>query len=308
MHLGSQELAQRYWEHLQDYLQDTSEAQLHRGYELGRSALVEGCGMLEVAAIHHWALKQLIGRNGAGNGRAGAVLNSAGDFFAECVSPFEMCQRNAQDGMRALRHLNDVLEGELKRIAHALHDEAGQLLASVHVALSEIAEEAPPRTLTHIDEVKELLRQVETELRNLSHDLRPTVLDNLGTVPALELLAERVSKRTSIDINITGGTGGRLPAQVETTLYRVVQEAINNVVKHAAATSVTIRLRRTGCKLACVVRDNGCGFDIREEQRSAGLGLIGIRERLAAVGGSVQIVSRAERGTTLMVDIPLPHE
>lgn len=294
-------LAERYWEILQDYLRDRSEASLSRGYELARGALVDGCGVLQMADIHHRALIRLLAENGATDG----LLIGADELFAECLSPFEMSLRGAQEGTRALRHLNEVLESELKRIAHALHDEAGQLLASVHLAIADIAVELPPQSRGRLDEIERLLKQIEVELRNLSHELRPTVLDNLGLIPALEFLAEKVAKRTGLVVTVTGETGQRLPATVETALYRIVQEALNNAVKHAHANSVRIDLRCTSLGVVCAVRDDGVGCKALHERDSQGLGLSGIRERLNALGGSLRIVTEPRHGTTLLAEVPL---
>ena len=294
-------LAKRYWQILQEYLEHRDEAPLNRGYELARQALVDGCGVLEMADIHHRALRRLCAESPPDD----RLLWAAGDFFAECLSPFEMSHRGAQEGTRALRHLNEVLEGELMRIAHALHDEAGQLLASVHIAVADLASEFPPQARTRLDEVERLLKQIEVELRNLSHDLHPTLLDNLGLVPALEFLAEKVAKRTGLNVFVTGNTGARLPAAVETALYRIVQEALNNAAKHAQANSVRIELQRTPSKVACSVCDDGLGFDLYQQSGAQGLGLIGIRERLKALGGSLRLVTEPRRGTTIQADIPL---
>lgn len=299
--MDTKELARRYWEVLQEYLEDTGEASLNRGYELSRRALVEGCGVLEMADVHHQALRRIL----SGYRVPEAPLRAAADFFAECLSPFEMSHRGTQEGTRALRHLNEALEAELKRIAHALHDEAGQLLASVHIAIADIAGELPPQLHSRLDEVEGLLRQIEIELRNLSHELRPTVLDNLGLVPALLTLAEKVSKRTGLVVSVAGEADVRLPSAVETALYRIVQEALNNTVKHARAKSVMIELQRMPQKVACSVRDDGLGFDAQPQPGMQGLGLIGIRERLNALGGSLRVVSEPQRGTTLLADIPL---
>jgi signal transduction histidine kinase len=241
------------------------------------------------------------------HGASDALLTAAGEFFAECLSPYEMSHRGAQEGARALRHLNEVLEAELKRIAHALHDEAGQLLASVHIAIADVASELPPQARGRLDGVEVLLKQIEAELRTLSHELRPTVLDNLGLVPALEHLAEKVAKRTGLILSVTGETGERLPAAVETALYRIVQEALNNVVKHAHAHSVRIDLQRTRRKILCAIRDDGVGFDAFDQRGNEGLGLSGIRERLNSLGGSLSVVTEPRRGTTLLADIPLKN-
>lgn len=296
------DLAERYRKILQEYLKEGGETFLLQGYELARQALVDGRGVLDLADIHHRAL-QKIGEESQRD--VGLMWAAAGDFFAECLSPFEMSHRGAQEGTRALRHLNQFLENELKRIAHALHDEAGQLLASVHIAVADIASDLPPPVRLRFEKVERLLTQIEVELRNLSHDLRPTVLDNLGLVPALESLAERVAKRNGLNVSVTGGDGARLPTTVETALYRIVQEALNNVVKHAKASSIKIELQRTPRKVACSVRDNGLGFDVHRQSGVHGLGLLGIRERLNVLGGSLHLTAAPQQGTTLVAEIPL---
>ena len=301
MNQDTKDLAERYLDILNEYLRGTNETSLSRGYELARRALVDGRGILDMAAIHHQALRRVIMEDEPSE----ELIGAAGRFFTECLSPYEMSHRGAQEGTRALRHLNEVLEAQLKRIAHALHDEAGQLLASVHIAIAEIASELPPRTRGRFDEVERLLRQIEAELRSLSHELRPTVLDNLGLVPALEHLAEKVAKRTGLIVSVIGETGERLPATVETTLYRIVQEALNNSAKHARARSVAIELQRTRLEVVCAIRDDGVGFDALDQRREQGLGLSGIRERLNALGGSLSLVTHSGRGTRLVATIPL---
>ena len=217
----------------------------------------------------------------------------------------ETLARGGKDGAPALRHLNEILEGELKRIAHVLHDEAGQLLASVHLALVDIASEFPPQARARFATVQRLLAQIETELRGLSHEWCPTVLDDLGLLPALEFLAEKVGRRTGIQVRVIGEGSGRLPPAVEMALYRVAQEALNNAVKHAAARAVWIELQRLPHEVTCSVRDDGKGFDAARRPAVRGLGLIGIRERLSALGGSLRLVTRPANGTTIHAAIPL---
>jgi signal transduction histidine kinase len=287
---------------LQTYISEGGEVALIRAYNFARQALQDGCGILEIADIHHQALHRLMAEQPAAN--MSVVLTKASDFFAECLSPFEMSHRGAREGARALRHLNEVLEAELKRIAHALHDEAGQLLASVHIALVDVADDLPAGARPRIDEIKKLLWQIEGELRNLSHELRPTMLDNLGLIAGLEFLAERVGKRTGLAVTVKGVGEPRLAPAIETALYRIVQEALNNTVKHAKAKSVRIELRRSASRITCSIQDDGIGFHVQRTPSSAGFGLIGVRERLNALGGSLRIVSAPERGTTLFADIP----
>ncbi|HEY2981212.1 MAG TPA: ATP-binding protein [Anaerolineales bacterium] len=295
----SRKLAEDYWEILREYLEDPGEVLLNRGYEFSRRALVDGCGVVELAAIHHQALRRLFAEQRTAYDR----MQAAEDFFAACLVPFETSRRDAREGARALHQQNENLEAELKRIAHALHDGASQLLASVHIEVAEITGDLPPRQRGRFDTIESLLKQTETQLRKLTQELRPTELDNLGLVPALEFLADKVTRSTGLRVYVAGDAGARLPGAVETALYRIVQEAVNNAVKHAHAHSVRIELKRSPSKLACSIRDDGSGFDTR--RRTHGLGLIGIRERLTALGGSLHVVSESKGGTTLLTHIPL---
>jgi signal transduction histidine kinase len=214
-------------------------------------------------------------------------------------------RKKVQDG---LRRLNQMLEQEAKRIAHALHDEAGQLLASAHIALDEAVRELPARHRPAIQRVKNLLDQSELQLRNLAHELRPTILDNLGLLAALEFLADGVSKRTRLDIRVEGTAINRLPPGSDTALYRIAQEALNNVVKHARAGRVEIKVWPEAGEVRCSIRDDGIGFDqeaLPDRRGDRGLGLIGIQERLHALGGAFYIHSAPGRGTELVVTIPM---
>ena len=217
-----------------------------------------------------------------------------------------MTHRGFRESNIALRHLNQTLEQEIKRIAHALHDEAGQLLASVYLALNEVARNLPPAREPLL-QVKGLLDQVEGELRRLSHELRPTILEDFGLLPALKFLAEGVAARTGLFITVEGESDPSLSPLLATTLYRIVQEAFNNVTKHAKASQVHVTIQRDLQTLRCSIRDNGVGFDVSSlSARSGerGIGLIGTRERVNSVGGSFSLLSTIGQGTDLVVTIP----
>jgi PAS domain S-box-containing protein len=208
----------------------------------------------------------------------------------------------------ALRRLNEHLELQAGSIAHALHDEAGQLLTSAYIALTEAARELPPAARDRLHDVRKHLDGIEDQLRRVAHELRPLILDDLGLVPALEFLAQSVQQRRGISIAVEAALERRLPAAVEITLYRLVQEALTNVSKHAQALHVTIRLEHRGRALRCVIEDDGVGFNaagLVARQGEQGLGLIGIRNRLEALGGTFEINSAPGRGTELVVTIPL---
>ena len=300
MTMPPEQFAERYWTSLRGFLDDPGEAQRSQAYELGRKGLADGLGVLDIAAAHHGALRRMLASRAA----PGAAIDAAGEFFAECLSPFEMSHRGAREGARAWQRLNEALENEAKKIAHALHDEAGQLLASVHIAIADVASELPPPGRARLQEVRRLLHTIELELRNLSHELRPTVLDRLGLLPALQFLAENVARRAGIRIQVTGEEAGRLPSEVEITLYRIAQEALNNVVRHARAKSASIELRVGPQHVSCAIRDNGIGFAPERMREGDGLGLTGISERLQALGGSLHIASKPRRGTLLRAEVP----
>jgi len=201
-------------------------------------------------------------------------------------------------------------EEEAKRIAHQLHDEAGQITTSIHLALAEIGRELPDRNRERLRQVSTYVDEIEDRLRRLSHELRPTILDDLGLRPALEFLAEGFSARTGIPIRVEGKTDGRVDSLVETAIYRVVQEALTNIARHASADGASIRLRHAHDRLRCTIRDDGVGFAANRLRRGAkgvgrGLGLLGVRERLDALGGRVQIRSTPGAGTELSVVVPL---
>jgi signal transduction histidine kinase len=304
----STELPVEYGTALRTYLDRRDEADLQRAYELGRVALVNGVGILDLAMIHHEALASALSGGNDQEDTAALTQRSAG-FLVETLSPFEMTHRGFRESAIALRHLYERVEAEVKRIAHALHDDAGQLLASIYLALREVDAETTPAGRLELKRINQLLGEVETQLRRLAHELRPTVLDDLGLLPALEFLADGVALRTGITTTVEGSTEGEVPLLVETAMYRIAQEALANVVRHARATRVTIRLWREVGRLRCRIRDDGTGFDVEEalnrRQAGHGMGLHGIQERVAALGGTLQINSRPGVGTELDVSILL---
>ncbi len=301
------ELQEGYAAALEDFLERGDEISLQRGYELGRRALGEGWGILEMVELHHRALAAVLGRRRATKAEVESV-EKAGDFFVEAMSAFEMTNRAFGEANAALRRLNETLEAEVKRVAYALHDGAGQLLAAVHLKLDDVSREMSPAVRERIQQVRQVLDRMEGQLRALAHELRPPILDDRGLVPALENLAEGVSRRAEIRVTVDAFQGPRLPVRVETALYRVVQEALNNAAKHAHAQSVQIRLWKATGSVCCSVRDDGAGFDSATLSAGAekrGLGLTGIRERMEALGGSVEIHSAPGQGTDYQITVPI---
>ena len=300
-----EKLEDQYTVALRDSIAGMGESSLQQAYELGRRALADGLGVLDMAAMYHKALASGLSRDSTPEEIA-LMLQAGASFFAESLSPFEMTHRGFRETNIALRHLNQTLEQEIKRIAHALHDEAGQLLASVYLALEEVAGNLPPAR-EHLLKVKGLLDLIEGQLRRLSHELRPTILDDLGLLSALKFLAEGVAARTGLLITVEGDSELTLPPLLSTTLYRIVQEGFTNVTRHAKATQVNVTIQHELQTLRCSVKDNGIGFDVSSLSArigERGLGMIGIRERLNSLGGSLSLVSTLGQGTELVITIP----
>jgi signal transduction histidine kinase len=287
---------------LNSHLDGGGEAALHAAYELGREALGYGVGILAHAAMLHRALLEAIRERPE---EAQELLEKAGPFLIEAFSPFEMAQRAVRDTNAVLRRLDRAREEEVKRLAHELHDEAGQMLAVVHLDLDRVASELAPSLRDRLEPVRARLRDVELQLRRISHEMRPTVLDDLGLLPALRFLGEGVARRDGITVRVEDDLDRRLPPEVETVLYRAAQEALTNVTRHAKATRVTVRLDQEEGYVILRVSDDGVGFDPGRAGDGAGLGITGIRERLASIGGTLEIHSSPGKGTTLRAPIPL---
>ena len=300
------QVQKRYTSALEHYLRDPDEMSLLRGYEVGRSALLDGLGVIDMATVHANALASVL-RRVADDEKRGRVLESHGNFFVEALSPFEMAHRAFREANNVLRRLNDTLEAQAKRIAYALHDEAGQLLASVHFAIAQTTTTVPD-SAKELSKVQELLNEIEERLRSISHELRPPVLEEIGLVRALELVAESVSKRWGLPVTITASVMGEMHPTVETAVYRVAQEALTNAARHEDATRAEVDVRQTAQKIVCSVRDNGIGLlesSRSRRKRGPGMGLHEIKERVGALGGVLHIRDNPNRGTDLTVEIPL---
>ncbi|HEY6387390.1 MAG TPA: ATP-binding protein [Candidatus Acidoferrum sp.] len=289
-----------------EYIQRGGESALGRAYELGRRAITEKKSLMEIASLHHQVLHGMF--TDAPGAMKRQEFSTAAEFLAEMLSPYEMTHRGVQDAIVAMRQLNETLEEEIKRIAYAVHDEAGQLLVTVHLALADLSRELLEPQKVQVARIEELLNQIENQLRRYSHELRPTVLDDLGWIPAIRFLAEGLSKRANLSIEIKTTVAGRLPGPIEIALYRIVQEALTNAAKHSKASRVRISIGRKNGIFCCSIEDDGVGFDVRAVQsdgKQRGLGLIGMQERLNAIGGTLSIDSACGRGTSLLIQLPL---
>jgi signal transduction histidine kinase len=302
----SGELEGMYVAALEAYLEQQDESCLHRAYELGRRAVCEGRSILEMIELHQGAALAFTLRS-ASLRESSRVAEATAVFLQEAISPYEMTNRAYGEANRALERLNETLEAEVKRLALALHDDAGQLLAAAHIQLEDVARALPAEVRERLQKVRLVLDQIEDQLRALSHELRPRALEDQGLLPALEILRSTISRRTGLQITVEAADWQRLSAKIETALYRVIQEALKNVSKHAQACTARVRLWRGANLLFCSIEDDGRGFDydaVSSAKNREGLGLLGIHERLQVLGGSCEIRSTPGKGTRLNVKIP----
>jgi signal transduction histidine kinase len=229
-----------------------------------------------------------------------ADLRLAEHFAQRAAVAVELSQRVQRD---SLRRVFEGQELERRRLARELHDETGQALTSVLLGLKavETADDVPAA----LGQLRELVVGTLQDVRRLAVELRPKALDDFGLLPAVDRLVETFRAATGIDVQFESRLGEqRLPSEVETTLYRVVQEALTNVAKHAGARSVSVLLVRRDASATAVVEDDGEGFT-SDDEAEGGIGLAGMRERLALLGGRLIIESDPATGTTVAAEVPL---
>lgn len=220
---------------------------------------------------------------------------------------FEQVRQGSERLQTLSRRLVEIQESERLYIARELHDEAGQALTSLMVSLRRVEKDAGERDLVraHIAEMDRSLQGVIEDLHRLAMALRPAALDHLGLEAALRQNAETVAERSGLKVRVqTFGVEARLPRNVETILYRIVQEALTNVVRHAGASRVDVVLTTRDDKVVVMVEDNGVGFDPAETMESEHIGLLGMRERAETLGGSLTIESGPGKGTTIVAEVP----
>jgi signal transduction histidine kinase len=199
-----------------------------------------------------------------------------------------------------------VQEGERRAISRELHDEVGQSLSALRVGLTNLAAVIPAAADREIrEQVESLARLAETSVgvvRNITLLLRPSMLDDLGLVPALQWQAREVSRHAGITVNVAAeNVAEELSEETKTCVYRVVQEALHNSVRHSAAQNVRVTVRQNAGTLHLTVQDDGRGFHPEVER---GLGLLGMQERVSHLDGRFQLQSEIGRGTVITVDLP----
>lgn len=235
----------------------------------------------------------------------------------ELQSAFERLQISERRRGALLQRLVSAQEEERARIARELHDQLGQDLSALSLGLASLRRAPPgpptddPRRLREIQALQDLANRVTDEVHHVAWKLRPAILDDLGMHGALSNLLETWSKHTGVPVDLyCDMQNRRLPGALETTLYRVVQEALTNVSKHARAGSVNVVLQPAPDRVRLVVEDDGCGFDVGRVLERGSLeghfGLLGMYERIEQADGTLEIDSSPENGTTIVVSIPIP--
>ncbi len=232
-----------------------------------------------------------------------ADLRLAESYAKRAAVAVDLSQRVARD---ALRRAVAAQELERRRLARELHDETGQALTSMLLGLAEVEAAATPEQAHEaVAGLRRLVVSTLQDVRRLAVELRPKALDDFGLLPALKRLGQTVSEGSRLDVQVEARLGGeRLPAEAETAVYRIVQEALTNVVKHAQARHVSVLLTRKNESVSVMIEDDGKGFD-PGSTRSDGLGLLGMEERVALLDGSLAVESSPGAGTTLVLELPL---
>jgi len=224
-------------------------------------------------------------------------------FASRAAVAVDLSERVARD---ALRRVVAAQELERHRLARELHDETGQALTSVLLGLRAVEEKGGDEELRNaVAQVRELVVATLQDVRRLAVELRPKALDDFGLVAALERLTQTFAEQSGIAVDFEAALGPeRLPEEVETAIYRIVQESLTNVVKHAQARHVSVLLTRRSGAAAAVIEDDGRGFD-PGAARDGGFGLEGMRERVLLLDGRFEIETNPGAGTTLVVEVPV---
>jgi len=223
-------------------------------------------------------------------------------------------QQRMQENLRFyVQQITRTQEEERKRIARELHDDTTQALVALSHQIEDFASNNKQLSADDIELLKnwrEQFRDVLQKLRYFSRDLRPSILDDLGLLPALEWLTEDLEKQSGMKANLrVVGTQQRLSPEVELLLFRIIQEAISNTRRHAEASKIEVCIEFDEGKVVAAVRDNGKGFELPrtlgELSRNGKLGLIGAEERARLLGGSLTVQSEPGKGTTVLIEVPV---
>jgi PAS domain S-box-containing protein len=248
----------------------------------------------------HWQVYKFPFHDATGNQYVGGIaLDITGRKQAEANL------RAYAERLEALsRRVLEVQEQERRSLARELHDEIGQILTGLQLTLKAAQQDPPDNAHTGLQNAQIIVSELLSQVRELSLHLRPSILDDFGLLPALTTHLERYAKQTGIQVAFTHhGLAGRFPAEVETAAYRIVQESLTNVARHAKVHQAEARVAHYGGHLTIEVRDRGTGFDVARAASTGGLS--SMQERVALLGGRLVIESRVGRGTLVAAELPL---
>jgi two-component system CheB/CheR fusion protein len=221
-------------------------------------------------------------------------------------------RRSELSRVRLLNQLVSAQEFERRRIARELHDQLGQQLTSLRLKLESLKQQdgGGDHVQEKVDELLSVTKQLDSDIEFLAWELRPVALDDLGLAPALRNYITRWGEQfeTRVQFHTYGIDDKRASREIENHLYRIAQEALNNVAKHSRASQVDVILERRDDQAVLIIEDNGVGFEVADDDLAADgekMGLIGMTERAALIGGTLEIESRLRKGTTVLVRVPL---
>ncbi len=223
-------------------------------------------------------------------------------------------EKNLEEAHRQLKLLSrrrvKVQEEERRHLARELHDEIGQALTAAKINLQAALEEPDHAKAKRIHETTAILERLLGQVRQISLNLRPSTLDDLGLVPALRSLLDEQGRLASVAVRFSAkNMPENLDPEIQTTCFRIAQEAITNAVRHARSTQIRVDLSHENGNLRLQIRDNGTGFDAESAQaQTIGLGLVGMKERAALVGGRTRIMASRGKGATVDVTLPLTSQ
>jgi signal transduction histidine kinase len=250
----------------------------------------------------------------AGDDTARAVESPLSDTAtADVVTVFNQMLDSLSIYRRQLREIAiravDAGEAERTRLSHELHDGIAQGLAAILVQLRVAQRGASPDAQAQLTAIGEQIGASINELRSLAQSLRPPSLDMIGVSAALKSYARNLSSSSGLQIDVTAdGIDNALPNEVELTLYRLIQEALQNVAQHAQTRRAVVNVERAGDRIVATVADDGRGFDVQRAMDAGSLGLFGMHERAMYVGGKVEIESAPGRGTIVRVIVPIGEQ
>jgi len=259
------------------------------------------------------------GRNGKVQAVGAVVLEITARKRAETAlqEAYEELERRVQERTQQLqktqkelsnlsRHLIQAQEEERRRIALELHDQFGQDLALLSIEIEQLKQKAPQFQAKQLQKLTTLATKVASQVQTLSHQLHPSTLTHLGLVAASRSLCQEVSESSDIQIDFSHSDVSRsIPQEVSTCLFRILQEALTNVVKHSGAKTAQVKLAGSPSEIQLQILDSGVGFDPESTGSRGGLGLISMRERISLLGGELLIESRPSGNTWIKACVPL---